>query len=156
MSSQQMQAYKNYVVFVCWHCDFRIYLGWRQPRELRRTAGHFFFALYIFTCQVLFERLELKADTLLHQQNASWLQTGSNHRNMHFCGKHICLHKKLGVGQRENWKEKVEVPRWLDICVYIHSADPPDFDFLNRKLVVATPTSKMRLYKVLKWYEVIG
>ena len=68
----------------------------------------------------------------------------------------IFLHKKLGVGQRENWKEKVEAPGWLDIRAHIHSADPPDFDFLNRKLVVATPTPKMRLYKVLKWYEILG
>ena len=96
------------------------------------------FALYIFICQVLFQRL--KADTLLYQQHASWLQTGSNHMNIFFFGKNIFAQKA--------WR--------LDIRVHIHSADPPDFDFLNRKLVVATPTPKMRLYKILKWYQMIG
>ena len=151
-----MQAYKNYVVFVCWHCDFRIYLGWRQPTELRCTAGQILFCIIHLYLPGTFWAVGIESWYLAAPTKCKLTANRFKPQVYVFFGKHICLHKKLGVGQRENWKEKVEVPRWLDIRVYIHSADPPDFDFLNRKLVVATPTPKMRLYKVLKWYEVIG
>ena len=44
MSSQQMQAYKNYVVFVCWHCEnlFRM----KTTHRAQAHCGPIFFLHY--------------------------------------------------------------------------------------------------------------